>query len=383
MSPLSIPLTREPTDTTMNARVDTPCEGFSNEVTLLVAQVLSNDRATWDRLRPHFHGQRYVEADAVRSLLEGRVARRPADFGLQGRDDARLAEVNWQEISEVFDAAIDPGPQLVAEPKAKPIDLEVLNVLAAGRTEDNRFYLPPRQLDRKLYERVNKILVDLGGKWKGGKTAAHVFDGPADEAMAAALATGEIVTPKDFGFFPTPDAIARRVIEMAGLEPGMQVLEPSAGVGSLALPAAEIVGIDNMHLVELLPRNAERLRQAGFTHVHEGDFLQLRPEPRYDRIVANPPFGKMQDMAHVAHMARFLKPDGELVAIMSPSFQFRDAARAEDFRRLVDMAASAVEPIEAGAFRQSGTDIATVIVHIEAARLPWNVAPRQGARQRG
>ena len=367
----------------MNARVDTSCEGFSNEITWLVAQVLSSDRATWDRLRPHFQGQRYVEAESVRALLEARVLRRPTDFGLQGRGDARVRDVNWQDISQAFDAAIDPGPQIVAEPAAKPIDMDVLAILGAGRTEDNRFYLPPRQLDRKLYERVNKVLVDLGGKWKGGKVAAHVFDGPADEAMAAALATGEIVTPKDFGFFPTPDAIAQRVVEMAGLEPGMQLLEPSAGIGSLALPASKIVGIGNVHLVELLARNAGRLRQAGFTNVHEGDFLQLRPEPLYDRIVMNPPFGKMQDMAHVSHAARFLRPDGELVAIMSPSFQFRDAARAEDFRKLVDMAGTAVEPIEAGSFRQSGTDIATVIVHIEAARLPWNVTARPAARPRG
>lgn len=79
-----------------------------------------------------------------------------------------------------------------------------------------------------------------------------MFEGPADEAVAAAIASGEYLTAKDFGFFPTPAGLADRAIAMAGLVPGMKVLEPSAGNGSLALRAAAIVGAQNVTACEFL-----------------------------------------------------------------------------------------------------------------------------------
>ena len=39
---------------------------------------------------------------------------------------------------------------------------------------------------------------------------------------------------KDFDFFPTPPAAVQEVIRLAGIEKGMEVLEPSAGSGNLA-----------------------------------------------------------------------------------------------------------------------------------------------------
>ena len=36
--------------------------------------------------------------------------------------------------------------------------------------------------------------------------------------------------------FPTPAPLVERMIEAAGLEPGMTVLEPSAGTGAIAGP---------------------------------------------------------------------------------------------------------------------------------------------------
>ena len=42
------------------------------------------------------------------------------------------------------------------------------NVIPTGRITSG-------QLDRSLYEEVNEVLVRLGGKWKGGRTKAHLF----------------------------------------------------------------------------------------------------------------------------------------------------------------------------------------------------------------
>ena len=259
-----------------------------------------------------------------------------------------------------------------AASRSRRVDEDVLAVLRAGRTEDNRFYLGPERLDPKLYKRVNTILKDLGSAWKGGKTQAHVFEGPADEAVAAVIASGEYLTAKDFGFFPTPAALAERAVAMAGLAPGMKVLEPSAGDGSLALRAAAIVGLQNVTACEYLERNVAKLKAAGLTDVIHGDFLATEPAPIYDAVIMNPPFGNLQDAKHVEHAARFLKPEGVLVAIMSPSFQSRGTSVAGKFREFVTASQAEVDDIPAGAFRESGTDVATVLMRMDAQNFPWN-----------
>lgn len=276
-----------------------------------------------------------------------------------------------------------PAPTLTLDGTAVPdaagsrgrrIDEGVLTVLRAGRTEDNKFFLGPERLDPKLYKRVNVVLKDLGGAWKGGKTQAHMFEGAADEALAAVIASGEYLTAKDFGFFPTPAGLANRAVAMAGLVPGMKVLEPSAGNGSLALRAAAIVGAQNVTACEFLDRNVAKLKAAGLTDVIHGDFLAVEPSPIYQIVLMNPPFGSMQDIKHVQHAARFLRPDGVLIAITSPSFQHRTTAAAAAFRDFATASQAEVEDIPAGTFRESGTEVATVLLKIDACNFPWHQA---------
>lgn len=76
---------------------------------------------------------------------------------------------------------------------------EVISVLDAAMCEGSHLYLagsPNHQpdtprLDRKLYEAVNKALAALGGKWKGGKAQAHVFDESPADAISDAIVTGD------------------------------------------------------------------------------------------------------------------------------------------------------------------------------------------------
>lgn len=276
----------------------------------------------------------------------------------------------------VESASTKAAPQTVETPPvtapAARIPADVLDVLRKGRTEDNRFYLPNERLDRKLYERTNAVLKDLGGAWKGGKTQAHVFEGPAEEAVATAVATGDYTKPSDFGFFPTPGDLADEAIALAGIGPGMRVLEPSGGRGALALRAAALVGAENVQVYEFLPGNVKALRDADLPNVTQADFLQVPPTPVYQAVVMNPPFGNLADVKHVEHAARFLAPDGVLVAIMSPGFTFRDTRAAREFKAFAEAAGAQVKPIPAGTFRESGTEVATVLVRMEARNFPWN-----------
>lgn len=69
------------------------------------------------------------------------------------------------------------------------IENDVLTVLARAQTDGNALRLVG-QLDRKLYERVNKVLEAAGGKWNR-KAKAHLYEGGAAEAMEQIILTGE------------------------------------------------------------------------------------------------------------------------------------------------------------------------------------------------
>ncbi|WP_230625378.1 methyltransferase [Cupriavidus necator] len=186
------------------------------------------------------------------------------------------------------------------------IAMEVMAVLDRAAVEGNAIKLT-QQLDPALYKRVNKVLDAAGGKWNR-KAQAHLFERDAASTIDQILLTGEIVVPQDFGYFPTPPNVVARLFELAGLSPGMTMLEPEAGTGNIARPAAEICTVD---CVELLEANVKVLREAGFARsIVQGDFLEQVPTPAYDRIIMNPPFEKQADIRHVTHALNFLAPGG-------------------------------------------------------------------------
>lgn len=242
------------------------------------------------------------------------------------------------------------------------IAMDVMAVLDGAAVEGNALKLT-QQLDPALYKRVNKVLDAAGGKWNR-KAQAHLFDRDAAGAVEQILLTGEIIVPQDFGFFPTPPDVGRRLFELAELSAGMTMLEPEAGTGNIAKPAAEICTVD---CVELLESNVKVLRQAGFARsVLHGDFLDLPPEPKYDRIIMNPPFEKQADIRHVNHALGFLAPRGQLVSVMSAGVTFRTNRLAEDFRDLVNARRGVIEALGEGAFKASGTMVNTVVATIPA-----------------
>jgi len=103
----------------------------------------------------------------------------------------------------------------------------------------NVIKLPSQQLDRKLYLEVAKALQLIGGKCKGGKIAGFVFENEKENEkdlseLLAQIAGGTCRDfKKEYQFFETLDALADRLVEMAQIQPGDAVLEPSAGQGAI------------------------------------------------------------------------------------------------------------------------------------------------------
>lgn len=247
--------------------------------------------------------------------------------------------------------------------KSTIIPDDVLSILA-DVTCDGDVARIEQKLDRKLYVRVNDILMAAGGTWNRHRKG-HVFDGDAAEIIEAVVMAGEITRPKDLDFFETPPDVAACLALWANLpDHPISVLEPSAGRGAIARVLAERHA--TTFCFEINPAHERALldtpRVAG---VAICDFLECTPEPIWQRIVMNPPFSKRQDIHHVLHALKFLAPGGRLVAVMSKGVQFRQDRLATDFRRILGQHNGTMVDLDDGAFKPSGTMVRTVAVTAE------------------
>lgn len=235
---------------------------------------------------------------------------------------------------------------------------DVLRVLSEAETDGPNLRLVGT-LDRPLYERTDKVLRAAGGRWN--RTAkAHVFSASAADAVDQVILTGSVVAPSDFGFFPTPSPVVERLLDLAELVPGHEVLEPSAGTGAIASVVAQTCTVD---CVELVAANADAIATAGYARVVvTGDFLDCHPLPFYDRVIMNPPFARRADVAHVQHAFGFLRPGGRLVSVMSAGVTFRRDRLTMEFRGLVEAHGGTLYPLPPDSFKVSGTRVSTVIV---------------------
>ena len=242
------------------------------------------------------------------------------------------------------------------------VDDDVLAVLSRAETDGNALVLTG-QLDRPMYERTNKVLEAAGGKWNR-KAKAHIFEDQAANRVDQIILSGEVEVPKDeFNFFATPPAVVARLMELADVQHGMRVLEPSAGQGAIAFACADAGAL--VDCCELMTSNFAMLSgNPRLGDVHHGDFLEQTPTGDYDRVVMNPPFAKQADVKHVLHALRFLKPGGLLVSVMGAGVAFRDNKLTQDFRDLVRARGGDIEALPEGAFKASGTMVRTVVATI-------------------
>ena len=244
------------------------------------------------------------------------------------------------------------------------IEHEVLAVLSRAQTTGNALILV-EQLDRRMYERTNKVLEAAGGIWNR-KAKAHLFPIDASDRIDQIILTGEVAIPKDeFNFFPSPPSVVARLLEIADLRPGMRVLEPEAGRGDIAFACAAAGAIVDCY--ELMEENFRFLAaDPRIASVSHADFLLQPPTPCYLRCVMNPPFFLQADIRHVTHALKFLETGGLLTSVMASSITYRDNKLTQDFRDLIRLRGGEIEALPEGSFKSSGTAVQTVIVSIPA-----------------
>lgn len=228
--------------------------------------------------------------------------------------------------------------------------------------------LPATQLDRKLYCEVAKQLELIGGKWKGGKVAGFVFNEDPTELLEQ-IANGEKRNlKKEFQFFATPDHIADMLVDMAEIELTHLVLEPSAGQGAIVNAIVRKCNYNPELIVncfELMDINRTFLSKIPHAFIMGSDFLTDESMGKFDRIVANPPFSKNQDIDHIRKMYDCLDNNGILVSVASKHWMTCNNKKETEFRNwLMDVGADITE-LDAGEFKSSGTMISSCIIKIK------------------
>jgi len=231
--------------------------------------------------------------------------------------------------------------------------------------------LPDRQLDRKLYEKVAAKLILIGGKWTSGKTQGFVFKTDPKELIYAVLNEGAVNIKKEYQFFATPAVLADRLVELAEIGESSLILEPSAGQGAIIEAVRRVLTNKEVCYCEIMETNLIMLKKLKNIRCIAKDFTNLTAKDHgnhFNRIIANPPFSKNQDIEHVKKMYDLLSEDGILVSVMSKHWIGSSGAKETLFYNWfgnlqVEGKANLIE-VEAGEFKSSGTNIETVIVKI-------------------
>jgi len=240
--------------------------------------------------------------------------------------------------------------------------MTALEVLQQSTVEGNTVKLPSVQLDRSIYMEVKKKLEKIGGAWKGGKTQGFVFPTNPEDLLKQIAGGENRNLKKEFQFFETPEKIVDLLVYYAEIKPEHTILEPSAGRGAI------IKGINKFGITpdcyELMDQNIEILKNSGLRFNFKGkDFLK-NDRTRYDRIIANPPFTKNQDIDHIIEMYECLKPGGILVSVASTSWDEGSQIKQKFFRNWIRQVNTYIIELPSGAFKESGTMVPTVILVI-------------------
>lgn len=161
--------------------------------------------------------------------------------------------------------------------------------------------------------------------------------------------------------FPTPANLAARMVELADIQHGQEVLEPSAGTGAIVdaicneEPTARITAVEiNNSLCRRLNTMPPVYRTV------EADFLTCNGDlGKFDRVLMNPPFADGQDIKHILHAITMLKPGGRLVAICA-----NGPRQNEKLRPVVEGYGGEWEVLPADTFKDQGTSVNTVLLSL-------------------
>jgi hypothetical protein len=285
-----------------------------------------------------------VEQDRLRATFSKAAKLRKSADGLQKEIDHNFDPGVSHQNPTRRRASIAAGMWAHAEhlQKIQAGLRAIADALEAGSLPNSLYQVKGRDDVANLLYKKDEALLSIMGHTE-----------PTEEQKRARLIKEKeaaIIGMKFNDFFPTPAELARRMVQEAGIEPGMDVLEPSAGTGNIA-EAIRKIGVEP-DCFEVSHALREILDLKGFTLIGH-DFMDSNGK-RYDCVIMNPPFSNGQDIEHTRRAYSILKPNGRVVSIVSEGVFFRQDKKAVAFREWLEEIGGTDEKLPSGTFQGAG-----------------------------
>lgn len=122
------------------------------------------------------------------------------------------------------------------------------------------------------------------------------------------------------------------------------------------------------YAIESTNRNFEILKSKGYNAKHmtfENFYEKIAQKDDLDinRVIMNPPFSCQRDITHTMMAYDLLNQDGILVAIISKNSLYYKTDKTIKFNKFLKDTGAIIEPVEYGAFKESGTTVDTIIIN--------------------
>jgi 16S rRNA G1207 methylase RsmC len=218
-------------------------------------------------------------------------------------------------------------------------------------------------LDRELDRRTEEQQARAAAREANAPARAEREEARARiQELAGAIKAGvKVVSAPQL--FPTPAPLAAQMVELLEVQDGDRVLEPSAGTGRLLQAIADARNAGGAVPAEVIAVEVSTELARGLhdqvphlcSDVHPVNFLETDETKlggRFERIVANPPFGGGADIQHIMHALSLLAPGGRLVALCAGGPRQETALRPR---------ASSWEVLPEGSFAAEGTNVRVVL----------------------
>ena len=310
------------------------------------------------KLRVVADGLQKVIDDKGRPLTQNPTPKRTREYNSRRWEAANL-ERTQRALRAIADA-IDGGalPDVLANIKTKS---DIATLVHKGLRGGGGYY---------------DVIVDhdYRDKSPAGLAIQAMIDGTTDPEREEADRVRALEDKVRFvdipGFFPTPRPVIDMMLGAADLQPGLTVLEPSAGKGDIVEAVLVACPTIKVTCYEINAALRGLLLSKSFAVEADEDFLATAPPTvnyLFDRVLMNPPFERGQDIDHIQHAYAFLKSMGRLVAIMSEGPFYRSDKKSSGFREWLESVGGVSQRLEANsfqkdAFRKSGATTRMVVV---------------------
>lgn len=234
-------------------------------------------------------------------------------------------------------------------------------VIQQLRVQGNVIKLPERKIDLNTQSDIAREMSQVGGKWLGGKVRGFQFQDDPTPILQQIKAGVINFDRTQYNYCILPPEIAYKMVQLADVFPDDRILEPNATSAVLIEAVQKIHKEKEVEYCGLidpgkLGNNLIRVAE---------NFLDYTPGPIYDVILANPPITRNQDIDHIQHMFKLLRPGGRIVSIANCHFQNSsikpNQSRFHDW--LISNRAE-IEELPPGLFRKIGNHSRSCIISL-------------------